>query len=69
MLFFCIKNIGKNDTVFGEYKKAKNNSKIFQPFFGMHHFIIKKHKNFTIMSIWNIIELYGFGGYYGQDIS
>lgn len=23
MLFFCIKNIGKNDTVFGEYKKAK----------------------------------------------
>ena len=23
MLFFCVKNIGKNDTVFGEYKKAK----------------------------------------------
>ena len=23
MLFFCIKNIGKNDTVFGEYKKSK----------------------------------------------
>lgn len=23
MLFFCIKNIGKNDTVFGEYKKTK----------------------------------------------
>lgn len=23
MFFFCMKNIGKNDTVFGEYKKAK----------------------------------------------
>lgn len=23
MFFFCVKNIGKNDTVFGEYKKAK----------------------------------------------
>ena len=23
MFFFCIKNIGKNDNVFGEYKKAK----------------------------------------------
>ena len=50
-------------------RKQKNNSKIFQPFFGMHHYIIKKHKNFTIISIWNIIELYGFGGCYGQDIS
>ncbi|MBQ2847848.1 MAG: hypothetical protein IJE74_06285 [Clostridia bacterium] len=23
MFFFCVKHIGKNDTVFGEYKKAK----------------------------------------------